>query len=227
MGKHGITPKTFQDLTGNRYARLTVLHRVKNMGSNTRWLCLCDCGVEKEVNGVYLKNGQIRSCGCYNLEVLSKTKTTHGMSKTKLYRVWSGMVTRCYNKKRPGYYWYGGKGIKMSKEWRSDFMAFYNDMAATYKRYLELDRINVNGDYCKENCRWITHKENCRNKTNNILISHGDKVKCAKEWAEIYNLNYVGVAFRKKKGYSDFNTLFGKPKFDSQYMITGVKKSHE
>lgn len=208
------------DLTGQRFGRLVVIKEAAKIGATTRWLCKCDCGNEKEVDRGNLNGGQIRSCGCYNLEVLSKRKTTHGMSKTKLYRIWSGMVTRCYNKKRPVYQWYGARGIKMCEEWRNDFLTFYNDMHETFRHWLELDRIDVNGDYCKENCRWISHKENCRNRTNNILIVVGNEVKCAKEWSEIYNLNYQGVHLRKKKGYKDHHILFGKPKFDAKKMLS-------
>ena len=216
-----MIPYNFLDITGHRFGRLVGVKRIENKNKNlTRWLCLCDCGNYTEVNLGNLRNGGIQSCGCLNLEKIKERKTTHGMSKTRLYKVWSYIITRCYNEKCEHFDDYGGRGIKMSDEWRNDFMNFYNDMADGYMKGVQLDRIDVNGNYEKGNCRWVTAKENARNKRNTVYITHEGITKPLAQWAEEKGIKFSQLFHdRVKKGWKSHYVLNGKPVFDSSKMI--------
>lgn len=163
------------------------------------WLCVCDCGNLKEVNGHDLKCGKIKSCGC-----LYKTShTIHGKSHTAIYRAWQSMKSRCYNINNPCYKRYGGRGISMCDKWKNDFKAFYDwAISNVYKKGLQIDRIDVNGNYEPDNCRWVTPKKNSNNKRNNLYITIDDIQKTLYEWCDFYNLNYQTVWRRIHRGWS-------------------------
>lgn len=137
------------------------------------YLCKCDCGKECVKNAFYLNEGCTRSCGCLVRANPSKNFFKHGHTNTKLYGVWCGIKRRCYCKTGPKYIRYGGRGITVCDEWRDDFMAFYNwAMANGYKEGLTIDRINNDGNYEPNNCRWVTAKEQANNRSTNIFIKH-------------------------------------------------------
>ena len=128
------------------------------------------------------------------------------------------MITRCYNSNIKYFHNYGGRGIKVCDRWRTDFMNFYNDMKFGYIKGLHLDRIDVNGNYEPNNCRWVTAKENARNKRNNIYITYNGETKLVKVWAEEFGLDYTTVQQRLMKGYSPKECLFGKTRYDLDRM---------
>lgn len=215
-----MTPYNFDDITGKIFYRLTVIKRVNRTTKNSsRWLCKCECGKYKEVDRGNLVTGQIQSCGCLNTEKRRARQKTHGMSGTRLYKVWSYMITRCYNEKCQHFSDYGGRGIKMSDEWRNDYMNFYHDMKDGYKRGLQLDRIDVNGNYCKENCRWVTGKQNSRNKRNTVYLTLDGERKPLAEWAEILNKDYHFVFERKDRIENGNYGILLRPRFDKNKMI--------
>lgn len=144
---------------GDRYTRWEV---VEKSTRKYMWLCKCDCGTIREVNGYSLRNNLSTSCGCLKIEKFKERIITHGMTGSKIWNSYRGMKERCTNKNNNRYESYGGRGISYDPKWES-FDGFLDDMFPTYQEGLELDRIDVNGNYCKENCRWSTQSEQCYN----------------------------------------------------------------
>ena len=162
------------DLTGMRFNRLTVIKRAYSINKRTLWVCRCDCGKEITVESYNLRNGHTLSCGCYQKEATSKSNKTHGLTKTRVYKIWVCMKNRCYQKSYHAFRHYGGRGIIVCDEWRDNFQAFYVwAMANGYADNLSIDRIDVNGNYEPSNCRWLTMSEQNKNKR----VKNGYKIK--------------------------------------------------
>lgn len=155
-------------LEGERYGKLVVMEEAESIYSKTgkmirRWKCKCDCGNITIVRHGDLRNGSTVSCGCYNYEKESAAKT-HGYSRTKLGNVFEGMKQRCNNPKNKNYEKYGGRGIKICTEWLNDPKKFFDwAIKNGYKEGLSIDRIDVNGNYEPDNCRWADNETQCLN----------------------------------------------------------------
>jgi hypothetical protein len=125
----------------------------------------------------------------------------HGMKHTRIYEIWCGIKKRCYNKKCKSYPNYGGRGISVCDEWKNSFLIFYEwSIKNGYKDFLQIDRIDTNGNYCPQNCRWSTPLEQQRNKTNNVCVEHNGEIKTISEWSKELNFN-------NKLAYERYNRL--------------------
>jgi hypothetical protein len=165
-------------LIGKRFGRWLVLGDCKaQKPGQYYWLCQCDCGTKKQVREFYLLNGASKSCGCVARETYLGEQGTHGYTGTPSYYSWAGMIERCTNSNHQHWKFYGGRGISVCDRWISSFENFLADMGEKPKG-LSLDRIDVNGDYCAENCRWIDQKGQMRNtRANHRFPRNGWKLR--------------------------------------------------
>ena len=187
------------NLKGQRFGKLIVVEPALNKGKLTSWKCKCDCGNEAIVYTNNLRRGHTTSCGCFKFATRNKT---HGYRKTRLYKVWCDIKTRCYNPNNFDYPRYGGRGITMCNEWKDDFVAFHDWAIDTgYDKnaprgQCTLDRIDVNGNYCPENCRWIDIEQQQNNRRDNVLIEYNGEIKTMAQWSKYLNLSYEMIRQR-------------------------------
>ena len=190
----------FQDLTGMKFGRLTVVELHSIAGSKSKWICQCECGGKSTPTGSALKSGNSKSCGCLKLEQTSNINKTHGMTKTTTYFIWQNMRNRCSKPTNKYYIHYGGRGIGYTPRWES-FENFLADMGERPDG-LELDRIDNNLGYSKENCRWVSRKEQMRN-TRKSLKYQGVPLS---EIAEKTGIKYDTLFYSLKKYGDPFRT---------------------
>lgn len=199
-----------EDLTGKRFGFLIVRafsHSDKKRRSI--WTCKCKCGKETKVRKCSLISGRTKSCGCFNIE----SSQTHGMKKTKVYKVWDSMKQRCNNKNHKQYKNYGGKGIKFCKKWEK-FENFYSDMGEP--NGLTLDRINNDGDYKPSNCRWVSSKVQNNNTSRNVRIIFNSEKRTLAEWSEKVDIPYSTLYDRYKRNWN-IKDMLSKERRINQY----------
>lgn len=187
---------------GKQYGRWTVLsfsHRAS--GKRQMYVCKCACGTVRPVSIAAIKNGHTISCGCLQKEVARKLKTKHGDIHTRLYKIWQDMRCRCKYPSSKYYYMYGGAGIFVCPEW--DNYEIFRHWALThgYDDTLSIDRIDGKKNYEPTNCRWITMKQQQRNKRTNRLITLGNKTQCVTDWCEELHLNRNTINKRLRLGW--------------------------
>lgn len=185
------------NLTGRRFGTLQVLGRSADTGGGkkpvVKWECICDCGKRTVVKSDSLLSGHSQSCGC--------RKIKHGRSnKERLYETWKNMRRRCNNPKNSRWENYGGKGVKICHEW-NDYQAFRKWAYANgYNDSLSIDRIDPNGDYCPENCRWADAKVQANNQTRNRRFEYQGEVYTMSQLAEKMGLTYSALQHRVERG---------------------------
>ena len=196
-----------EDLLGQRFGRLVVIGESgRTKCRSVLWKCLCDCGQEIQVAAADLKRANTTSCGCYGRERCKETFTTHGLSTHPLYSIWNTMMDRCFDKNSKNYANYGNRGITVCTDWLS-VVNFIKDMATLYKKGMQIDRIDNNGNYCPENCRWVTCKENQRNRRSNHILTYKGAAKTIIEWSEILGIGSTTLRGRLQKGWTVEQTL--------------------
>ena len=210
------------NLEGKKFNRLLVIRKVDVGKPMTYYECQCDCGNLHIANGAMIKSGNIKSCGCLQKEILSRSSKTHGFSKTRLYKVWQGMINRCRNPKHEYYSYYGGRGIEVCNEWKKDFLVFRKwSLENGYDENAEfsectLDRIDNNGNYEPSNCRWVSMKEQSRNKSTTSYAEIDGITKSVIEWAEEFGINPRLLSDRLKAGWKTKSEL-SKPPVDIRH----------
>lgn len=206
MPRHAI------DLTGKVFGRLTVIRREANDPSgHSRWACKCKCGGQKIATGSSMIHGETKSCGCLKIETSienlkaienpGKQCITHGMSYSPTWRIWQGMISRCYCPTNSAYPSYGGRGITVCQRWRESFENFFNDMG-TRPEGLQIERKDNRKGYTPDNCKWATRKEQCRNKRNNRKLTLNGITRLLIQWAEETGIPMKYIHKRLDRGWT-------------------------
>lgn len=203
-------------LIGDRYGKVKVVSyegRYRG-GGDSLWRCVCDCERIFITRGTHLKSGATRSCGCQIRIALLKVNTTHGKSKTPEYRVWAGMLTRCYNKKEKAYKYYGGKGVTVCSRWRhaGGFENFLSDMGPRPAKGYWIDRKKNYLGYTPKNCAWVIFCDQVENRSTTIWVRVAGERMSLLRACRTLGLNYgtirgrmfrQGMSFRRATGLSN------------------------
>ncbi len=171
-----------------------------------RWNCTCECGQVRSVPSTSLISGNSKSCGCGRILAI----TTHGQTKTALYRLWHGIVERCENRRAHHYKDYGGRGIKICRRWRVSFMAFKGDMGPRPSLKHSVDRIRNNGNYTPDNCRWATKLVQANNTRGNRFITFNGETLTLTQWSRRFGINPITLHGRLKFNWP-LSEAFSKP----------------
>lgn len=191
-------------LEGQVFGRLTAVEDLGQVEGYRAYRCACSCGEETIVAAHRLLHDKgPRSCGCLQREAVTK----HGMEGTRVYNIWIGMRSRCGDPSDKSYAYYGERGITVCDAWKQDFAAFYADMGDPPSDEHTIERDDVNGAYSPENCRWATRTEQANNTRRNVSLTHNGQTHTAAEWALLTGINAATIRNRKKRGWTDEETL--------------------
>lgn len=216
-----------KNITGQKFGRLTAIKNVGKLSKDSRvglyyWLCKCDCGNKKNIQGSLLRRGVTKSCGCLAKEILLGRNITHGLTPRnnhpRIYNTWSSMKARCNRMNLPEYRFYGALGIKVCKRWNS-FENFLEDMGKSYEQHCKdfgikqttIDRIDGTKGYSPENCRWATKVIQAGNMKSNVFFEIDGQRKHMAEWSRIYKICNKVVSARVKSGWTIIRALTEKP----------------
>lgn len=182
------------EMIGKKFNKLTVISvcELKSSDDKLKYNCLCDCGNSKAIIGMSLRSGSTKSCGCLLVETVKKRINDNRdkyFSNTPEYRAWIAMKNRCYSKGNKFYYRYGERGIKVCDEWINNYKQFLLDIGNRPSKKHSLDRIDNNGNYEPNNCKWSTTHEQGVNRKNVLLYEMDGLILCKKEWAKKLNIS--------------------------------------
>jgi hypothetical protein len=178
-------------MIGQRFTRLLIFKEAPRVGHNPRYWCRCDCGNELIAYWANLRRGATKSCGCLKKE--TKSKLTHGMSSTPEYKTWAGIKKRCYNKNMREYHLWGGRGIRMSREWRKDFLSFYRDMGPKPSPAHSIERTNNEDGYNSANCVWALPVDQTRNRRGSHHVTYLGRKMHLKAFADELGHSYFSI----------------------------------
>lgn len=214
-----------KDITGERFARLVALYPIPGSRISPRkWACRCDCGTISNVLTRDLLSGNTTSCGCYIRELHANRMRTHGLAHTPTYNTWASMLARCNNPKSDKYNYYGGRGIKVCERWQH-FALFLQDMGERPSKGYSLDRLDNNGDYEPENCRWASKRTQSRNRNSNIVVEYQGLSLCLTEWAERLDVSYETLRQRIQRYGWSVEKAFNDPVRPREHIVTSGDKS--
>lgn len=209
------------DLRGQKFGRLLVIERAGSSRGSITYLCKCDCGKKVIVPTGSLRSGNTKSCGCLSRDLLLERRTKHGKCGTRLYRIWKNMKARCLYKCVQTYKHYGGRGITVCDEWANSYSVFEEwAIANGYRDDLTIDRVDVNGNYCAENCKWVSMLEQANNTRKNHYIEFNGEMRTLSEWARLLNMPYSKLKYRIDAGW-DLEEAFNPKDFSYR---KGVRK---
>ena len=213
-----------EDLTGQKFGRLTVLTLCDVVHGKARWNCSCDCGGSTIAFGANLKRGNTLGCGCVRRERTGDANRRHGQTKTPEHHVWQNMRQRCTNQRNKAYGYYGGRGISVCQRWDS-FENFIADMGPRPSSKHSIERKDVNGNYEPGNCRWATAKEQMNNTRRNRLVEYQDRTQTLAQWCDELGLKSLRVMKRLDLGWSPEEAFTVEPYSNySAIKIDGVTK---
>lgn len=201
---------SFIDRTGYEYGRLKVIELDQERSTKKRkfWLCACECGKYTSVLADNLSGGRTKSCGCLQIEnqlIQAEKRKKWGKELLPTRHIWQLMLRRCHNPKDSVFKYYGGRGITVCESWY-DFDNFLRDMGVK-PTGLTLERKDVNGNYCPENCCWITAAQQTRNRTTTRWITIHGQTKSAAEWCETYGCDQGLFSSRVRRGWDPLKAL--------------------
>lgn len=191
------------DVSGHVFGKLTVIGRaINDPRPGWRWLCACECGNKVTVTGGNLVTDRTKSCGCLKGIRAGNLRRTHGRSKTPEYAIWTTMIDRCENAQNKNYERYGGRGIRMCDSWRNDFTNFYNDIGPRPSPKHTVERINNDGPYSAENCKWATRREQGNNTARNRFVLFRGQTKSISQWGRELSIEPSTLRCRLNSGMS-------------------------
>lgn len=215
------------DLIGSKFGWLTVTHfshRIYKVpasrGTRLFWICRCECGNTVTVSATHLRSGHTNSCGCFQKQRATEAKTVHGdcgrQGKHPIYETWRGMMDRCYRSSCESYKYYGAKGVRVCRRWRS-YINFKADMLGTWQAGLTLNRRDNDGSYTPANCHWATQIEQSFNRSNNRWIEWQGQRRTITQWAAYLQIHHTVIHGRLKRGWSIEKALFTPVKLSRQH----------
>lgn len=224
------TRKNFLDLTNSPpFGRLSiveyagVIHQSSGSQPTAHWVCRCDCGKVVTIDSNSLRKGNTQSCGCLQKEAISrvgKMHIKHGMSETVEFKTWIHILNRCTNKNDKAYNHYGGRGVTIDPSW-VEFPQFFADMGPRPSDKHSIDRIDNNGNYSKDNCRWATDYEQNNNRRTTRMLTMGGITLSLSNWALRVNIPRKTIRSRLSEGWSDeraLTTPIGAPRINSRHL---------